>query len=140
MKNFQILTDKTAIGLSFLCTIHCLTFPLLIVLLPGFAALQLNNETFHIWMVIAVIPTSTYALTMGCRQHKRYRLLILGLLGMTCLILAVALNETFLSEEWERILTVIGAGIIAYGHYRNYRLCQDQGGCACLEHHDVFSK
>ncbi|MCH9640040.1 MAG: MerC domain-containing protein [Betaproteobacteria bacterium] len=140
MKNFQIFTDKTAIGLSCLCTIHCLSFPLLVVLLPGLAALQLNDEAFHTWMVIAVVPTSTFALTISCRQHKRYHLLILGLLGVTCLILAVALSEMFLSEVWEKMLTSIGAGLIAYGHYRNYRLCQHQGDCACPEYRDDFSK
>ena len=140
MKNIQTFTDKSAIGLSLLCTIHCLAFPLLIVLLPSLAALQLNDEAFHTWMIIVVVPVSAYALTMGCRQHKRYHLLILSLLGVTCLILAIVFSEMFLNEVWEKRLTSIGAGIIAYGHYRNYRLCQHKGDCVCPEHRDDLSE
>ena len=136
MKNIQMYTDKAAIGLSLLCTLHCLAFPVLLVLLPSLAALQLNDEAFHLWMVFAVVPTSTFALTMGCRKHKRYHLLVLGLIGVTFLISAVVLHEPLLTEAGEKILTCIGAAFIAYGHYRNYRLCQHQSKCACPEEDD----
>ena len=56
MSNSQIVTDKAAIGLSLLCAIHCLAFPLLVVLVPSLVALPLHNESFHFWMVVAVIP------------------------------------------------------------------------------------
>ncbi len=137
IKNLQPLTDKTAIGLSLLCTAHCLALPLAIVLLPSLAALYLADEAFHLWMVIAVIPTSMYALTMGCRQHKRYQLLVLGVVGLTCLISAVALEKILLGdtidiELAEKILTSIGSCVIAYGHYKNYQLCQQpQKNCEC---------
>ena len=140
MKNFQILTDKAAIGLSLACTIHCLASPLIIALLPSFVALQLNDEAFHMWMVFAVVPMSVYALTMGCRQHRRYHLLTLGLLGISCLILAIVLSEALLGETGEKLLTSLGAGAIAYGHYRNYRLCRYQEQCVCPEHSDKLSK
>jgi len=138
MKSLQLYTDKLAIGLSLLCTIHCLAFPLLMVLLPSIAALQLNDEAFHLWMVFAVIPTSAYALTMGCKQHKRYHLLIFGLLGVFFLVLAILSGETFLTnyfdgELMEKVFTCIGAGFVAYGHYRNYRLCKKQDDCECPE-------
>lgn len=140
MKNLQTFSDKAAIGLSLACAIHCLAFPLLIVLLPSIAALQLNNEAFHIWMIVAVVPTSVYALTMGCKLHKRYRFFTLGIIGLACLILAVALGETLLGEAGEKILTALGAGIIAYGHYKNFRLCQRQDSCACPPNSDEPSK
>ncbi len=140
MKAIQTFTDKMAISLSLLCALHCLAFPLLIVLLPSLAALPLNDEAFHIWMVLAVIPTSIYALTMGCKQHKRYHLLTLGCIGLACLVMAVALGEVLLGEAGEKILTAVGAGIIAYGHYKNYRLCQNQDKCACPEHSEKLSK
>ncbi|MEM6406410.1 MAG: MerC domain-containing protein [Pseudomonadota bacterium] len=133
MKNFQALTDKVAIGLSVTCTIHCLAFPLIIIFLPAFAALPLADEAFHIWMVIAVVPTSGYALTLGCKQHKRYQLLGFGAAGLLCLILAAILGEERLGEAGEKTLTTIGAMILAYGHYRNYRLCQERTSCACSE-------
>ncbi len=128
---FQTLTDKMAISLSLLCAIHCLAFPFMVVVLPSLAALQLDEEVFHFWMLSAVIPTSTYALTMGCKQHKNYSVFMLGLLGLFVLVFSAIVVKSLLGELWEKIMTSLGAGIIAYSHYRNYRLCQDQGNCVC---------
>lgn len=134
MKNIQILSDKAAIGISLLCTMHCLALPLLIVLLPNLSVLNLTDEAFHTWMIFAVVPISIYALTVGCKKHKHYRLLAFGLLGVTLLILAVTLKEVLLNEMWEKTLSVMGAAIIAYGHYKNYRLCQNHDNCNCHGH------
>lgn len=133
MNTTQAVTDKLAIGLSLGCAIHCLFLPILLVLLPSMAVLQLDNEAFHFWMLVAVIPTSIYALTLGCKQHKRYRLLILGFIGLALLILALALGEERIGEAGEKILTVIGASFVAFGHWFNYRLCRAQKheDCGC---------
>lgn len=133
MKNIQILTDKVSIGLSLLCAIHCLAFPLLLVLLPSVAALQLDNEAFHLWMVLAVIPTSVYALTVGCKRHKHRYLLAVGLVGLAFLVLAVAFGESVLGEFWEKALTVLGAATLTYGHFKNYRYCSSDESCECAE-------
>jgi len=138
----QNALDKTAIGLSLLCAAHCLALPLVLVLLPSLAALQLNYEAFHFWMVIAVLPTSLYALTMGCKQHKRYRLLLLGSVGLILLVSAVVLGEAVIGELGEKALTLVGAAFIAYGHYTNFRLCQlrqhqsqsQHQDCSCHSH------
>jgi TRAP-type uncharacterized transport system fused permease subunit len=128
MKSLQILLDKTAIGLSIACTFHCLILPFLLVFLPSLVALPLQNEAFHLWMIVAVVPTSMYALTVGCKQHKRYSLLALGAVGICFLVLALLLGE-----RWEKLLTTIGAVIIAFGHLRNYRLCAVKPDCECGE-------
>ena len=134
--SIQALTDKMAISLSLLCAIQCLAFPLLIVMLPSLAALPLDDEAFHVWMVLAVVPTSAYALTMGCKRHKRYRLLFLGLIGLLLLLSALLPGEHLVTEFWEKALTVTGAATIALGHCWNYRLCRHQDFCACPEYPD----
>mgnify|MGYP001050440352 CR=1 FL=1 len=133
MKAAQAVTDKLAIGLSLACAIHCLMLPVLLVLLPSMVALQLDNEAFHFWMVAAVIPSSVYALSVGCKQHKRYRLLFLGATGLALLVLALVLGEAQIGELGEKVLTVVGAGFVALGHWFNYRLCHalDHGDCSC---------
>lgn len=132
----QILSDKMAISLSLLCAIHCLALPLMIILLPSLSALNLDNEVFHQWMVFAVIPVSAYALTTGCKQHKRYHLLILGIAGIALLMIAVLLGESLLGEFYEKALTLFGASMIALGHFFNYRLChQQRDHCHCTETH-----
>lgn len=131
MKNTQALSDQIAIGLSVLCAIHCLALPLLVVILPSIVALQLENEAFHYWMLLAVVPTSAYALSMGCREHKHYRLLAIGGLGLLCLFAAVLIGETMLGESGEKVLTLIGVSIVAFGHFRNFRLCREKKPCHC---------
>lgn len=133
MKTTQAITDKLAIGLSLACITHCLALPVLLVLLPSIAALQLDDESFHLWMLVAVIPSSVYALTLGCKQHKRYQLLFLGFIGIVLMILALLLGETLIGELGEKILTTIGGVLVATGHWFNYRLCntQQDNDCGC---------
>jgi hypothetical protein len=133
MKTVQAITDKLAIGLSFMCAIHCLAITSLIALLPSMVALRLDNEAFHLWIIVAVIPSSIYALTLGCKQHQRYRLLIWGFIGLTLLVMALFLGEKLIGDSGEKILTVLGSGFVASGHWLNFRLCQAQKhtNCAC---------
>ena len=133
MINTQSIADKSAISLSLLCAIHCLFFPLLAVFLPSMIALPLQDEIFHIWMVIIVVPVSAYALTMGCKNHKRYQILLIGSIGLTILSTVAILGNDLLGEELEKTFTVIGALVIAIAHIWNYRICQYQNMCACPE-------
>lgn len=130
MKKLQAITDKTAISLSFLCTLHCLVAPFAVVLLPTLAATTLEDEAFHLWMLIAVIPTSLLALSMGCNKHRDFRVLLLGITGLSLLILAAFFGHDLLGESGETAVTVLGAGIIAAGHLLNHRLCQ-HSRCEC---------
>lgn len=130
MKQLQIIADKTAISLSFICTLHCLALPFAVALLPTLAAANLQDEAFHLWMIIAVIPTSLLALTMGCKKHSDYRVLLLGITGLGLLILAVFLGHDLLGESGEIAFTVLGASIIAASHLLNHRLCQRRR-CEC---------
>lgn len=125
MIKVENITDKLAITLSITCAIHCLAMPLLLLFLPSFSVLSLNNEVFHFWMIVIVLPTSVYALFMGCKQHKRYRLFFIGLVGLVLLVFALWLGN----EYWEKILTLMGSTVIAGGHYWNYRLCQQHTRC-----------
>ena len=130
MKNLQAIADKTAISLSFVCTLHCLAIPFLVVSLPAIAALNLGDEAFHLWMIVAVIPISLFALTLGCKKHKSFSVLILGVAGLLVLIASALLGHDLLGETGEKLLTVIGASLIAAGHLSNHRLCQ-RAHCEC---------
>ena len=121
-------TDKIAISLSLLCAIHCLGLPLMLILLPSLTGTIIADEAFHLWLVLAVIPISAYSLSMGCKQHQRYPIIIYGILGILFLIAAV-ISEDYLGEQWEIILTLIGTSIIALSHYKNYRICNYYKRC-----------
>jgi hypothetical protein len=130
MRSIQALTDRTSIGLSLVCAIHCLFVPVLLVALPSLASLPLESETFHVWMVVAVLPISIFALTLGCKKHKRYKIIFLGALGLISLISALLL-ESLVGEIGEKLLTLLGAGLIAWGHFTNFKLCQQHDNPDC---------
>ena len=125
----KIYLDKLAISLSALCIIHCLAVPVLITLLPVISSLGLADEKFHFWMTMMVIPTSIYALSLGCKKHKSTLFLIAGLIGITFLLLSVFLNHELIGEIGEKLLTVIGAIFIALAHYKNIALCRYHDSC-----------
>lgn len=126
MKSLQLITDKTAIAMSLACSVHYLLLPIALVMLPSLSVLPLGGERFHFWIVVGVVPLSVYALTLGCKQHKHFQLLAFGGAGIACLVAGVTVAEAALGELGEKMFTVIGSGLIAYGHFRNYRLCQKQ--------------
>lgn len=123
--------DTPAIALSALCLVHCLVFPVLTALLPSLAVIPLEQEIFHIAMVVCVIPISIYALTMGCKQHKNRSIAYLGGVGIILLIAAVIFGEHHLGEVGEKLLTTIGALVITFAHFRNFKLCQKSEECPC---------
>ncbi|GAA5317521.1 MAG: hypothetical protein AseanaTS_27260 [Candidatus Pelagadaptatus aseana] len=130
MINIQAFADKTAISLSFVCVVHCLAVPVLLVLLPSLMAFNLGDEAFHNWLLVAVVPASVLALAMGCKKHRQLRVLMLGGLGLAILLSVPVLGHDFLGETGEKILTLVGAMIIAVGHWFNHRLCQTSQ-CEC---------
>lgn len=130
MRSIQAVTDQTSIGLSLVCAVHCLFVPVLLVAVPSLASLPLESETFHAWMIVAVLPISVFALTLGCKKHKRYKILILGLLGLSSLVSALVF-ESLVGEAGEKLLTLLGAGLIAWGHFTNFKLCQQHDKPNC---------
>ena len=117
--------DKTAIFLSVLCSQHCLLTPVALVMVPSLVGLGLGDEAFHLWMVVAVVPLSLFALTMGCTRHGNKSLLLLGLTGLGVLCSPFVIGHEALGEWGERGLTLLGAAIIALSHFRNFLLCRD---------------
>ena len=132
MNNLSSYTNNLAIGLSGFCVLHCLASPLILVLLPSLSVLQLDNEAFHTWLLIAVIPTSLFSLFIGCKQHQFYRILLVGFLGLVFLVSAVFVEGFKHGEILEKVFTVVGACIVAFAHYLNFRLCRERNNkCEC---------
>ncbi|MFL2838614.1 MAG: MerC domain-containing protein [Pseudohongiellaceae bacterium] len=112
--------------MSLVCTIHCLLTPLAIALLSALGATFLDDERFHYAVLFFVIPTSLYALGLGCRKHGRLGVLAIGMLGLLVLSSILIIGEETLGETGQKVTTVLGAS----AHIRNYRLCQKN---ACHE-------
>lgn len=123
----QQIGDKAAVGLSFLCLLHCLFLPLLLLILPPLTGLlALNDEVFHIGLLYLIVPLSLITLIVGYRRHSQTAVLTVGVTGLGLLLAAVLFGHDYLGETGEVLLTVLGSVAIAWGHLRNYRLRQCQ--------------
>ena len=131
----NIYYDKAAMGLSLLCTLHCLALPLFSFLLPTVSSLSLEDEGFHFLMLMMVLPISSFALLMGFKNHKNSKVLVMGVLGLIILSIAVMSGHDLVGELGEKILTLLGSGLICYSHYLNYKNCQPEDNCCC--HNEV---
>ncbi|MDW7549754.1 MULTISPECIES: MerC domain-containing protein [Pseudoalteromonas] len=121
----QILGDKIAIGLSILCIFHCLIFPLMFIALPVMAsAAVLFDESFHQWLLLAIVPISLPILTLGCMRHKSTKVFLVGVLGIALLLTPWLIGEDRVNEALEVFLTVIGSLALVYSHFKNYSLRQ----------------
>ncbi len=128
-----IYYDKFAIGLSLLCALHCLALPLFMLLLPTVSVVFLKDEGFHFYMVMMVLPVSSFALWIGFKQHHNFKVIVLGFSGLIILCITVMVGHELLGETMEKLLTLLGSSLICYSHYLNYKVCQQQENCDC--HH-----
>jgi len=71
MKSTTLTIDKMAIGLSMICTLHCLMLPIALVILPSLSASIFGDEGFHQWLLMAVIPS---VVTDGRDSYQCFRI------------------------------------------------------------------
>ena len=117
--------DKIAISFSVVCALHCLLLPIAVIFLPSISATFFGTEDFHKTLLYFVIPSSIIALSLGCKMHGKYEVYSYGVFGISALIFASFFGHDYLGEVGEISLTLIGAGIVSLGHYKNQKLCAD---------------
>jgi hypothetical protein len=118
------LLDKTAIGISAICAIHCLAMPIALAMIPSLTLLEVGDDSFHQLLIVFVLPTSLFALTMGCRRHRHWRVLGWGLAGLSLLLLTAVFGHELMGEKMEKLAALSGAMLVVISHLMNYRRCR----------------
>lgn len=141
--------DHLAIGMAAVCAVHCLLTPILVIALPIIATSFFVHEDFHLWMILLVLPTTSFAIFMGCRKHKDRWVAALSAIGLSILFFALMHERMHtaahaeptahaahcescardLSEEpipmhagaW---FNTFGGLLLGSAHVRNFRLCR----------------
>ena len=126
----QYASDKFAMGLSLACVLHCFFVPSFLILTSGMLSVSLDNEFVHKLLVLVAVPISSFALIKGYKYHKTFSFISFGILGLVALILAVLLGESNLGELGEKGLTLLGSILVAYSHFKNYKMCIELD-CSC---------
>ena len=126
--------DKLGITLSLVCLVHCLALPLVIALLPLFAAQWMHASGFHMAMALALIPVAMLAVLPGLRMHGRRSVVAAMAAGLSLLSTAAFAGEELLTHEWVVALTVAGGVILVAAHAVNLALCRACPACATHDH------
>ncbi|MFT5793181.1 MAG: hypothetical protein ACI9OF_001224, partial [Saprospiraceae bacterium] len=117
--------DGLAVLLSGTCMVHCLVLPLLVTVLPIIqGSTLLDEQTFHLIMLLFILPTSLIALTIGCRKHKDRLTMILGGVGLSVLTFTALFGHEVFGLVGERFVTTGGGLILALAHIQNFRRCR----------------
>jgi len=122
--------DKSAIGLSGLCAIHCLLLPVFLQFFPVVFLSKLGDESIHQLLLVFVVPVSAIALFVGCKKHKQSKALVTAGFGIALMILALTHGHDLFGEYGEKALTLVGAALVALSHWLNFSLCKN-ADCDC---------
>ena len=131
--------DRIGVGMALICAVHCLLTPILIVLLPIIASTFWVAGDFHFWMLLMVLPLTTFSFFMGCKKHHDVLLVIFAFIGVAFLFSGVwfgcsscngghhfpSLSDfSKFPHGFESVFTTIGGFLLVLAHFRNYRLCR----------------
>lgn len=109
--------DRLGIGLSGLCAVHCLLFPVAVALLPLWPLADAIHTWTHPVLFLLIAPTVWLALR-GKARRPEVAAPLLG--GLAVIALAWFLHEW--TGRWgEALITLAGSLLLIRGHWLNYR-------------------
>lgn len=117
--NTANVIEGAAASVSFLCLVHCLALPALLLLFPGAIGLLIGSEAFHLAAVMLVVPAAAVVFGIGYRKHRSCTPVALGIVGICCLLAALLLG---LDEAEDSYAMALGSAVIIAGHALNWKL------------------
>ena len=111
--------DRAAIALSGLCVVHCLASAVLLAMLSAAGGLLLNPIFHEIGLTIAIL-LGAIALGRGVMEHGYVMPASMGAFGLGIMAGAMTLPHEG-GGGAETLWTVIGVGLLAFGHDLNRR-------------------
>ena len=96
-------SDKLSICLSLCCILHCIALPVIILMIPSFASLWINNEKVHVILVLFAIPISLFAMAKSLRVHHNYKCISLAIVGLSLLVGAIFMHDINFGSESSHI-------------------------------------
>ena len=95
----QQFSDKLSICLSLCCILHCIALPVIILMIPSFASLWINNEKVHVILVLFAVPISLFAMAKSLRVHHNYKCISLAVIGLSLLVGAIFMHDINFGSE-----------------------------------------
>lgn len=104
--------DGAAVGLSFMCLIHCLALPVTSAFLP-LAGVLAEAEWIHQLLVLTALPVTALAIARHGKSSVGLSFIAPAVLGLMLLLAAAFLDAL---HDFETPLTVAGAILLASAH------------------------
>jgi len=110
--------DRLAIGLSGLCVVHCIASAVLLAMLSTVGGLLLDPIFHEIGLTLAIVM-GAIALGRGVVEHGYAMPVSMGAFGLGMMAGAMTLPHD--GSGAETLWTVVGVGLLAFGHDLNRR-------------------
>ena len=108
--------DRSALGLSGLCLLHCLAGAVLLSVLSIGGGLL--SHTVHAWGLALALPVAAFGLWRGCRLHARWQVIALGTIGLALMLASLFVPHGAFIEIAS---SVLGVGMLGTAHLLNLR-------------------
>jgi hypothetical protein len=129
--------DIVGMGLSGLCMLHCLVFPLLVSFAPAILRELPGDDVTHRALAIGIALAGGLAFRSGYKVHRKSWILYLFLLGIALISAAAALGEPVLSAYGEAGITVCGSLLLITAHWCNRSFCHSCAVDRCHQERSV---
>lgn len=125
-KKSNSILDRFGFAVSFLCLIHCIALPVLLLLLPSYSILLGSwHGSVHFYLYLIILPVSLAAFLPRVFRDKQWEFLW----GPGCAVILLGLTmylhqledlpfDTFIEPS----LTSLASFTLIYFHWRNYKL------------------
>ena len=109
--------DRSALGLSGLCLVHCLAGSLILAALSVSGGFMWSHN-IHMVGLAAAIPLAGFGLWRGVRRHGRWLVAAIGGLGVGLMAGALFAAHGAAAEVF---YTVLGVSLLGAAHLLNLR-------------------
>lgn len=115
-KHINLWIDRSAIGLSGLCLLHCMFGMVALALLSASSSAFFGHDIHKTGLAIA-LPLAILGLVAGAMKHRRRGALALGAVGLLAMSVALMMPH----GAPELVLTIVGVVLVAAAHWFNMR-------------------
>lgn len=115
--------DRLAIGLSGLCLVHCIATSVALALMSAAGGMLLDPVVHEVGLTLAIL-LGAVALGRGVLEHGYMLPAAVGAFGLGMMAGALGLPHDHSLGGLgggEALWTVLGVGVLAFGHDLNYR-------------------
>lgn len=115
--------DRLAIGLSGLCLVHCIATSVALALMSAAGGMLLDPVFHEVGLTLAIV-LGAVALGRGVLEHGYLMPAAVGAFGLGMMAGALGLPHDHALGGLgggEALWTVLGVGVLAFGHDLNYR-------------------